>query len=194
MDHRPFHLPSMSVVLVVGAIVLSSCSTPAAGLPTAGGPGPGGSPAGSAAPSGSNVPSGVSTDPAVAWPAFAACLRAHGLNVADPVLNDQGEAQFTPGLDLKTLVAPAIEQACSPLIAGVTGTKAGAKSYDFDSLVAHAACLRQHGMPNYPDPDPNATVQQLAPGFSKADPVVNAALVACQSLLVQISPSPSASN
>ncbi|HEY4754384.1 MAG TPA: hypothetical protein VIH37_13960 [Candidatus Limnocylindrales bacterium] len=125
----------------------------------------------------------------MAWPAFAACLRAHGLQVPDPVLDSQGQPNFG-SLDLKSMITPAIATDCQPIVAGFRATK-GLTNYSFQSLVAHAACLRQHGLSNYPDPDPNASEQHLAPGFDKSDPTVNRALVACHALLVEVSASAS---
>jgi hypothetical protein len=188
-------------IAVLGALV-AACTGASPHLPTAG-PGASGGPSAAGVAGGSPAASTgagqvqatgepASSDPTVAWPAFAACLRAHGLNVADPQLDSAGNPDFGQ-LNLQALITPDIDRDCSPLVARITAAKAAAKQYDFASLVLHAACLRAHGLPNYPDPDPNAQVQTLAPGYSKADPTVNAALIACKPLLVQVGPSPSAS-
>jgi hypothetical protein len=203
---RPHHRRRMlpTALVLTSLLALAGCAGLTAGLPTAALPiaapaGASASPATVATNSGESGPSPVgsasapSNDPAIAWPAFAACLRAHGIDVADPTIDDQGQPQFAPGVDLSSQVTSAIQAACGPIIAAVTATKVG-KTYAFDSLVAHAACLRQHGLPNYPDPDPNAAMQRLAPGYSKSDRTVNAALVACGPLLVQTSPSASPSH
>lgn len=173
------------VPALAAALFLAACAGAGPGLPTV-------EPGGATAPTSSNAaaPQGtVSSDPAVAWPAFAACLRAHGLDVPDPQLDQQGQPDFGT-IDLKSMITPAIGEACLPIVAAVTSVKPSAKSYTFDSLVAHAACLRSHGLPSYPDPDPNAASAQMAPGYDKADPTVNAALVACQGVLVAGSASP----
>jgi ABC-type phosphate transport system substrate-binding protein len=159
------------------ALLLAACGGASGGLPTAGG-------VGSAAPPRASSGSGGSTDPAEAWSAWAACLRSQGLAVADPSIDPHGAPQFAPGLDLEHLVTPAMHTACDPLIQSVTANKGSGSTYTFDSLVAFAGCLRQHGLPNYPDPDPNAP-QGLAPGYDKADPTVTAAIDACHDLLVR---------
>jgi hypothetical protein len=189
---HPRRLALAPALVIACSMLLAACAGSSPGLPTAQPAAASGVPSGSSSPVASGSATTGSSDPAVAWPAFAACLRAHGLDVADPEVDDQGEPHFASGVDLSTVVTPAIQQACSPTIAAVTANKA-AKSYAFDSLVAHAACLRQHGLPNYPDPDPNAIEQRLAPGYSKADPTVNAAIIACAPLLIQATATPSPS-
>jgi len=180
------------------ALAVAGCNAADVGLPTAL-PGLSGPATGSTAPGGTAgedgspepAPSGVSTDPAVAWPAFAACLRAHGINVPDPVVDEQGEASWDTGIDFKSLMTRTTEHDCGPLIAALT--KAPGRrphSYTFDSEVAHSACLRDHGLTRYPDPDPNDS-GGLAPGYDKGDPTVYAALVACESVLVEQTASPS---
>ncbi len=67
--------------------------------------------------------------------------------------------------------------------AGSGGSNAG-ESTTSPSAVAYSACMRSHGVPNYPDPDsngqlPKETAQQL--GVSPAQ--FNAAQRACQHLL-----------
>ncbi len=187
--------PVAAVVVVVAlaiALTVAACAAWPAQLPTAvAGSAASGSGSSSAASAAVPSPSGVSSDPAVAWPAFAGCLRAHGLDVPDPALGSDGQPQFPAGLDLKTLITPAMDHDCSPILAAITASKGqSSHSYTFESLVAHAACLRAHGLTSYPDPNPNDP-PQLAPGYLKSDPTVNAALVACQGTLVDAAASPS---
>jgi hypothetical protein len=155
-------------------------------------PGASGSGDGAAAP----LPSGASTDPAVAWSAFAACLRSHGLDVPDPEIDENGEPAWTTSFDLKRAITEQIRDDCAPLIAAVSegggaGTNHPRKSYSFDSQVAHAACMREHGLTDWPDPDPNALDSGMPAGFDKANPTVLAGLIACESLLVETTASPS---
>ncbi|MFI5226745.1 MAG: hypothetical protein ACHQ3P_08730 [Candidatus Limnocylindrales bacterium] len=172
--YRPVAIDTLFVSVFAAAVVLAACSGTSGGLPTAAGGG--GSPdAGSSA---------GSTDPAEAWSAWAGCLRSHGLAVADPSIDPQGQPQFAPGLDLEHLVTTAMHSACDPLIQALTANRNNGTDYTFDSLVAFAGCLRLHGLPDYPDPNPNEP-QGLAPGYDKADPAVDAAISACHDLLVR---------
>jgi predicted small lipoprotein YifL len=137
-------------------------------------------------------PTAASGDPFVAWPAFAACLRAHGLDVADPELDAAGEPHW--GDDLKRSLTQPVRAACSPIIAvvdeGGTLRGHGVPSYSFDSLVAHAACVRAHGLSEWPDPDANATNWVWPPSFGRTDPAVLTAIDACESALVQATATP----
>jgi hypothetical protein len=182
---------------ILGLFLLASvaaCGSVAGALPTAV---PGAAGAASADPSGfgpngSPLPSGAITDPNEAWPAYAACLRANGLQIADPEVDANGDAHW--GDDLKAQMTDAIARACSPIIAGIIESGTGRRhprTYSFDSLVANAACMREHGLPDYPDPNPNAENQGLADGYDKANPTVLAALIACENALVETTPSAS---
>lgn len=172
---RPVLVNALLAIAFAATVTLAGCGGPAVGLPTA--PGGGGSPvAGST--------SGGSTDPTAAWSAWAGCLRGHGLAVADPSIDRQGQPHFASGVNLDQLVTTAMHTACDPLIQAVTASKGGGSTYTFDSLVAFAGCLRQHGLPDYPDPDPNEP-QGLAPGYDKAAPNVSAAIDACHDVLVR---------
>ena len=146
-----------------------------------------------AGPSGSPSPSGAITDPAAAWPAYASCLRAHGLDVPDPEIDPNGDPTWADGVDIKAGMNDQIRTDCGPIIATITssGDRRPRRTYSFDSLVAHAACLRTHGLVDYPDPDPNDLAAGMPPGFDKSDQAVYDALVACESLLVETTASPS---
>jgi hypothetical protein len=149
--------------------------------------------AGSGGPDASALPSGAITDPLVAWPAFAACLRSHGIQVADPELDANGDPQWAD--DIKKGMTDAISRDCSPILAAITegGPASNGRrpaTYSFDSEVAHAACMREQGLVNWPDPNPNET-GGMPEGFDKSDPTVRAALTACESLLVETTASPS---
>ena len=173
-----------------------ACSPTANGLPTAL-PGANGTAQATAATSGgaaSPLPSGAITDPAEAWPAFAACLRGHGLQVDDPQVDADGNPTWSSG-DFKKLITPQIEADCGPILAAVTegGDASGPsrKSYTYESQVAHAACMREHGLIGWPDPDPNDLSAGMPEGYDKRDPATFAALVACEHLLVETTASPS---
>jgi hypothetical protein len=142
------------------------------------------------------VPSGAITDPAVAWPAFAACLRAHGLDVADPEVDDNDDPVWTSGVDLKRLITDQMLDDCGPIVAAVNDSGGRGKdharpSFSFDSLVAHATCMREHGLTEWPDPDPDVLDAGMPAGFDKTDTNVLAALIACENLLVEATASPS---
>jgi hypothetical protein len=120
------------------------------------------------------------------WLAWVACLRQHGANEPDPSFDANGNPQFAVSLD--SLPQPA-KQACQPLLQKVsTGKGQGRKPTDAEmaQLRQFASCMRQHGVPNFSDPDPqNGTF--TVPGFQgnswKADPTAHAAAQACAQFL-----------
>jgi hypothetical protein len=137
------------------------------------------------------VSSGASTDPAQAWPAFAACLRAHGANVADPVLDKNGDPQWAG--EIKQFMTEPVRAACQPIIAGLEGQKDGRNrpAFTLESELAFAACIREHGFPTWPDPVSTTDAGRMPEGFDKQDPAVFAALEACNWVLVEMTASPS---
>jgi hypothetical protein len=148
-----------------------------------------------AAPTGgaaSALPSGALTDPAQAWPAFAACLRAHGLQAADPELDDNGDPIWAG--DIKEGITRQIEADCGPVIAALEKNGVDGRNrpgYTYASELAHATCMREHGLPDWPDPNLDDREGGMPEGYDKADPTVYAGLVACERLLVEQAASPS---
>jgi hypothetical protein len=65
-----------------------------------------------------------------------------------------------------------------------SGTASAAGSASSRPAVAFSGCMRSHGVPNYPDPDPNGTLPKASPqqlGVSSSR--FNAAQRSCQHLL-----------
>jgi hypothetical protein len=82
------------------------------------------------------------------------------------------------------LLAAACSSGSSPSSAGSGGSLAAGGSAGFPSAVAYSACMRSHGVPNYPDPDnngqlPKTDAQLLGLSTSR----YQAAQQACQHLL-----------
>ena len=200
-QHSSRTLARVAATMMVAVLVASCGTAGGGGLPTAL-PDPstpvatGAAPGASSAADGSSspVPSGLSTDPAVAWPAYAACLRAHGVDTPDPVIDENGDATWGSDFDIKDHITRPIDHDCGPLISALTKTSGKPRhTYTYESEVAHSACLRDHGLTEYPDPDPE-NPGRLAPGYDKRDPAVFAALTACESVLIEQTASPSPTN
>jgi hypothetical protein len=194
----PFRSALRTLVPALTLVVLAAaCGPTANALPTALPAVEGSAPVGAAASgaAGSPIASGAITDPAQAWPAFAACLRSHGLQIADPELDANGNPTWTTPDDLKKLITEPIRADCGPIIAALTEsgpTKNESRpSFSFDSLVAHATCMREHGLTEWPDPNPDELDGGMPPGYDKTDPTVLAALIACESRLIETTASPS---
>jgi hypothetical protein len=92
-------------------------------------------------------------DQAHVWLSFAACLREHGANEPDPTFDQSGSPQWS--VDPKTL-PPAATQACGSLLqsAHLQRPQSAPTAARLAALARYAQCLREHGVPDFPDPDP----------------------------------------
>jgi hypothetical protein len=99
----------------------------------------------------------------------AQCMRDHGVPEADPRVQPNGDWTVGGGYDKHTLDQGVLDkaiEACKPytvvLPADVLALKlAGARDL--------AKCMRDHGVANYPDPDPNDLGKSL-PDSVRDDP------------------------
>ena len=128
---------------------------------------------GSAPGTGANTPSTYAR-----WVAYNACLTEHGV----PSTTPKNGGSLLNGASTPTTQAAA-EKACQKLLPpGSTPqrlTEAQIKAW-----LTYAACIRKHGVPNYPDPKfvDNDTGVILDPGGAVDfhSPLVQAALTACK--------------
>ena len=112
---------------------------------------------------------------------YARCLRQQGAGVPDPAFDQDGSPHWA--VDLKTLPASQTQpcQAILQRLAAVS-QKPGAGPSAVPALTRFSQCMRQHGMPDWPDPNadgngfPTTSDPQLNPNFQ-------AAYDACRSLL-----------
>jgi hypothetical protein len=141
---------SMGAVALVALLALAGCGGGAssAGVPSLGGR------------TGSNT-SGEHNGQALH--AAAQCIRENGVpNYADPVIgpgnivySDQRSLEKVSGATLN-----AVETACRPLVAAANWDPAERPHPPPQMVrdgVREAACLRAHGLPNWPDPKPTDT-------------------------------------
>jgi len=166
---------------VTGALVALAFSAAACGVPGVGAAKPSPSP-----------------DPYKAALAFSQCMREHGVpDFPDPQTTGDGHfgVRINGGpsstLDPSSTQFQAAQQACNKLLpkGGTDGKGPSAK--DRAAMLAFAACMRSHGLPDFPDPQFNSdgggfAVQAGGPGNDKADlrpdsPQFQAAMEACKS-------------
>jgi hypothetical protein len=132
--------------------------------------------------SGAAVPSSAATvtsTPDDATMAIVNCYRAHGdPSFPDPVYDpSDGRWHFavSPGS------APAsTQQACQHLFPSDNASPPVPRA-QFQALVRLAECLRQHGVPNWPDPNPDGAFP-LPPSLQQKTPAYARAATACQRL------------
>jgi hypothetical protein len=125
-------------------------------------------------------------DAAAIWRELVQCARTHGMpNIPDPQIDSDGRARFPANLPDPP---PSVERACKPIYdrlpASVRGDDTpGARPADIPKLVAFAACMRQHGIPDFPDPKADGnfplTGNSLAQGKT---PRLVSAMNACKQL------------
>jgi hypothetical protein len=166
--------------------VLTGCSKSAAGpsvaqLPTSA------STAASPADPASSSPAATSASPQKGQPgllAYSECMRSHGVpDFPDPVGNGL-QIRVSPGSDLDPNAPQmqAAQKACQSLQPGGTqgGTISDAQKAD---ALKYSACIRAHGVPNFPDPVfSNGGAQLKITGIDPNSPQFQAAQKACQSL------------
>jgi hypothetical protein len=85
--------------------------------------------------------------------AFARCMRAHGVaNFPDPNSKGQIEIGSANGIDPRSPKFQQAQRACQKLLGGKPpGPAQQAKLRQ--SALAFSACMRHHGLPDFPDPD-----------------------------------------
>jgi hypothetical protein len=111
--------------------------------------------------------------------AFAACMRDHGAtDFPDPKTSGTGKVTSTMP---DSPQAKAAQKACRHLLpnGGSPDTREQAKERAF--LLKYAACMRRHGVPNFPDPDSDGKFPSTG-GFDRTSPSFEAARTACQPL------------
>jgi hypothetical protein len=118
----------------------------------------------------------------------AQCIRDHGVpNFPDPVLDARGNMQIDRTIldNLPAAVQQTAQNACKSQInaaqQAAEPARPPATPAELASETRFAACMRQHGYPNFPDPDPDGTFSARVPGAmpDKSSP----AFGACRQLL-----------
>jgi hypothetical protein len=105
-------------------------------------------------PSGAGIGASISRDVGTAAGVeFTTCMRSHGVrNFPDP--NAQGTITITVSMSLNP-ASPRFQKAeaeCQHLIPAGKGPSRAQQQRMKQTLLAFAACMRSHGVPNYPDP------------------------------------------
>ncbi|HSF84410.1 MAG TPA: hypothetical protein VLG28_01960 [Acidimicrobiia bacterium] len=145
-------------------------------------------------------------DPEQAALDLTECLRRHGVEIADPTVDADGDVQLgqpqiADGQNPRDVMRPAFE-ACSAEVEGISLGFGRPDDTEFqDTLLEFAACMRDQGV-DMPDPDfsdsgpPDGDGESGERGagggpfgaFDEDDPAFEAALGACEDILAGSGP------
>lgn len=152
--------------------------------------GPSSSSGGSSSSSGSSQSGTASPDSQAV--AYSACVRAHGVpNFPDPKVTTNGsEVKVAIGVNPSISSNPhfnSAQQACRKLLPGGgpgEGSNHQVSPQEQSQYLKAAACIRAHGIPNFPDPTfSGGGVHVSQKGIDLHSPQARAAEDACQSLI-----------
>jgi len=108
---------------------------------------------------------------------YAACMRTHGVtDFPDPKANGNGKVTLSLPDSPKATTA---QKACRQLLPGGGVPDASERAKERAFLLQYAACMRKHGISNFPDPDSQGKFPNSA-GFDRTGPFFEAAEKACQ--------------
>jgi hypothetical protein len=177
-----------AVMLVVGVPLVAACggSTPTAGVAHLGSTTSASGSSGSSA-AGSSAPGAQALK-------FSACMRSHGEpNFPDPEISSSGggtsvRLRVTPssGIDPGSPTFKKAEQACRAFApAESRGSSSGPQlnAGEQAQVLKLAACIREHGEPNLPDPSFAGGGVHLPPSVDTHSATFKSAEQACQSLI-----------
>ena len=113
---------------------------------------------------------------------YVDCMRGQGVVMLD-ALTAEGIPQIDKTLSIAATVGPAMDHCKQFLPAADAAPRPSAQ--DLAQKQRFAACLREHGLPDYPDPDPDTGEPKMSDQLAaklKGDPHLTSATQACQSL------------
>lgn len=120
---------------------------------------------------------------------YSECMRAHGVkNFPDP--NGQGEIQITggSGVDPRTPVFQSAQKACQAMLPNGGHPSPAQLAKAKKAALAMSACMRAHGVKNFPDPTfSNGGIQMRlgGPGLDPNNPTFRRAQAACGGQLLK---------
>ncbi|MCW3819390.1 hypothetical protein ONA91_33600 [Micromonospora sp. DR5-3] len=108
---------------------------------------------------------------------FAQCMREHGIDIPDPQDGGGVQIRLPEGTDPQQ--AQAATQQCKEYLPD-GGEPQKADPQTVEQQRAYAQCMRNNGVPKFPDPDANGGIKiDSNSGFDPGDPKVKAAQQTC---------------
>ncbi len=117
---------------------------------------------------------------------YSTCMRSHGVpNFPDPGASDGVIRAFKSSGVFASATFMAASRACAKYNGGnlaTAPTTMVVSPQEMEKLLAVSRCMRSHGVPNFPDPDPVTGEMGRPAGISANSPTVLAALRVCSPL------------
>ncbi|MET9549890.1 hypothetical protein ABZY36_31940 [Streptomyces sp. NPDC006627] len=123
--------------------------------------------------------------------AYSECMRGNGVPDFPDPQQDSGGVKLTPdggGADPDSASFKKAQEACKDKapqgLGGSGGGGGGGESLDSAKVTAWAKCLRENGVPKFPDPEINGSsmnIDLVGAGVDPQDPKFNEAMQTCQS-------------
>jgi len=122
---------------------------------------------------------------------YAGCMRTHGIvNFPDPDSNGDflfkgGTVHGARGVDPNSSQFVAANKACHHLLPNGGQMTAAEQQQALTQALKFARCMRDHGVPNFPDPklsNGGLSINLSKTGLKPNSPLLQAAMTACQSL------------
>jgi hypothetical protein len=173
------------VLTVVGlALIVAACGggSPEAGVASVGT---------TTTTAGASAGAANSAAPGGALVEYARCMRAHGVSsfpepgslaAAGAIRDFKGEVVRAVGSLASSPKFQAGQRACAQYFGSPTTSPPQVSAQEMRKLLAVSHCLRTHGVPDFPDPNPVTGQLNTPPGLDRSSPTVLAALRACYAL------------
>jgi hypothetical protein len=121
---------------------------------------------------------------------FSACMRSHGVpKFPDPKPASGGGMNLTigpgSGIDPRSAAFQAAQKTCQKLLPNGGKANPADQAKAQAQLLKFSACMRSHGLPDFPDPKISGGGIQMSigKGLDPNSPVFQAAQKACQSMM-----------
>jgi hypothetical protein len=116
---------------------------------------------------------------------FSACMRAHGVTKFPDPSSDGGISIRTgQGLNPASPIFQAAQRACQKLMPRPKNASPAAQAKAQAAMLKFSACMRAHGLKDFPDPTFSGGMVQLgikkSSGLNPSSPIFQAAQKACQ--------------
>jgi len=107
----------------------------------------------------------------------ARCMREHGVPEADPVVNADGGVRVGGGYDKGAIDPDVFEKAKTACTQYEPQLNPQEQALKLEGARQESRCMREHGVENFPDPDPN--LDRPVPDSVRDDPQYDEAVRAC---------------